>query len=118
VISEVLPPDVSFSKETRDLLTECSVEFIHLVSSEANEICEKEGRKTIAAEHVTKALQELGFSEYISHINEIAVEHREQLKVKILTAIFFCDCSLSFEGQRSQKCQTGEFRDDAGRAVG
>jgi len=32
-------------------------EFIHLIASEANEICEKEAKKTIAAEHVITALQ-------------------------------------------------------------
>ena len=52
-----------------------------MISSEANEICEKDGRKTIAAEHVMKALEELGFSEYITEINEVATEHREQVKV-------------------------------------
>jgi len=33
------------------------IEFIHLIASEANEICEKEAKKTIAAEHVITALQ-------------------------------------------------------------
>ena len=33
------------------------LEFIHLIASEANEICEKEAKKTIAAEHVITALQ-------------------------------------------------------------
>lgn len=33
-----------------------SLEFIHLISSEANEIANKENKKTIGAEHVLKAL--------------------------------------------------------------
>ncbi|KAG0237054.1 negative cofactor 2 transcription regulator complex subunit ncb2 [Actinomortierella wolfii] len=33
-------------------------EFIHLLASEANEICEKEAKKTIAAEHVIAALKD------------------------------------------------------------
>lgn len=33
-----------------------SIEFIQLVSSEANEIANKESKKTIAPEHVLKAL--------------------------------------------------------------
>jgi len=32
-------------------------EFIHLIASEANEICEKDTKKTIAGEHVVSALQ-------------------------------------------------------------
>jgi histone H3/H4 len=33
------------------------LEFIHLIASEANEICEKEAKKTIAPEHVLAALK-------------------------------------------------------------
>lgn len=32
-------------------------EFIHLISSEANEICEQESKKTIAPEHIISALK-------------------------------------------------------------
>jgi hypothetical protein len=72
---------LTFAKESRDLLIDCCVEFIHLVSSEANEICEKETKKTISADHVVKALVELGFEDYVQEIQEIAVEHKEQQKV-------------------------------------
>ena len=34
-----------------------AAEFIHLISSEANEICEKESKKTIAPEHIISALK-------------------------------------------------------------
>ncbi|WBW72986.1 transcription regulator Ncb2 [Schizosaccharomyces osmophilus] len=80
MVSEMLPEDLTFTKETRDLLIECCVEFIHLVSSEANEICEKESKKTIAAEHIIKALENLEFKEYISEVLEVAAEHKEQQK--------------------------------------
>jgi len=76
-----LPSDLVFAKESRDLLIDCCVEFIHLVSSEANEICEKETKKTISADHVVKALIELGFEDYVQEIQEITVEHKEQQKV-------------------------------------
>lgn len=74
LIQEMLPPDIACARETRDLLLSCCVgaspaavtrpraltrftEFIHLVSSEANEICEKDSRKTITAEHILGALK-------------------------------------------------------------
>ncbi|KAJ5110627.1 CBF/NF-Y family transcription factor [Penicillium argentinense] len=83
IITEILPPSSgqTFSKDARDLLMECCVEFITLISSEANEISEKEAKKTIACEHVEKALTELGFAEYVPEIQAVAEEHREQLKV-------------------------------------
>ncbi|QIW94579.1 hypothetical protein AMS68_000097 [Peltaster fructicola] len=80
IISEVLAAKtggdgaqgMSFAKETRDLLIDCCVEFITMISTEANEIAEKEAKKTIAYEHVTKALDDLGFGEYIPELSNVA----------------------------------------------
>ena len=63
---------MTFAKEARDLLIECCVEFITMLSSEANEIAEKDAKKTIACEHITKALQELGFGEYVPELLSVA----------------------------------------------
>ncbi|KAF3901950.1 hypothetical protein ABW21_db0209888 [Orbilia brochopaga] len=82
IISEILPSDLAFAKDARDLLIECCVEFITLISSEANEIAEKEAKKTIASEHVVKALNDLGFNEYIDDVQETAQEHKETQKVR------------------------------------
>lgn len=83
IVTEILPSSsgLTFAKDARDLLIECCVEFITLVSSEANEIAEKEAKKTIACEHVTKALEELEFADYVDGVNEVASEHKEQQKV-------------------------------------
>lgn len=83
IVTEILPSSsgLAFGKDARDLLIECCVEFITLISSEANEISEKESKKTIACEHITKALEQLGFGEYVPDILEVANEHKEQLKV-------------------------------------
>jgi histone H3/H4 len=86
IVTEILPPSsgLAFGKDARDLLIECCVEFITLISSEANEISEKESKKTIACEHITKALEQLGFGDYVHDIMEVASEHKEQLKVCFL----------------------------------
>lgn len=83
IVTEILPSStgLSFSKEARDLLIECCVEFITLVSSEANEISEKEAKKTIACDHITKALETLGFEEYVPAVLEAAAQHKETQKV-------------------------------------
>ncbi|CAK9147849.1 unnamed protein product [Ilex paraguariensis] len=57
IIKEMLPPDVRVARDTQDLLIECCVEFINLISSESNEVCGKEEKRTIAPEHVLKALE-------------------------------------------------------------
>ncbi|RKP08116.1 histone-fold-containing protein [Thamnocephalis sphaerospora] len=82
LINEMMPADISCAKETRDLLIECCVEFIHLIASEANEICEKEAKKTIAPEHVLSALKALGFESYLSEVQEACEEHRQHQKVR------------------------------------
>ncbi|KAF1821258.1 CBF/NF-Y family transcription factor [Dissoconium aciculare CBS 342.82] len=69
---------MSFAKETRDLLIECCVEFITMISAEANEIAEKEAKKTIASEHVTKALEELGFAEYVPELLRVVDQFKSQ----------------------------------------
>lgn len=80
IISEVLASDagMTFAKESRDLLIECCVEFITMISSEANEIAEKDAKKTIACEHITKALEELGFAEYVPDLLEVAQQFKTQ----------------------------------------
>ncbi|KAI9873013.1 MAG: hypothetical protein M1830_000931 [Pleopsidium flavum] len=84
IITEILPSSsgLTFAKDARDLLIECCVEFITLISSEANDIAEKEAKKTIACDHVEKALRELGFDEYVQEVLDVASEHKEQLKTR------------------------------------
>ncbi|KAF8702677.1 hypothetical protein AX14_014346 [Amanita brunnescens Koide BX004] len=80
MISELLPNDVICAKETRDLVIECCVEFIHLISSEANEICEQESKKTIAPEHIIGALKRLGFDSFTSEVEDVLKDHKQQQK--------------------------------------
>ncbi|EPT02860.1 hypothetical protein FOMPIDRAFT_1117353 [Fomitopsis schrenkii] len=77
---QLLPPEVSCAKETRDLVIECCVEFIHLISSEANEICEKESKKTIAPEHIISALKHLGFESFTEEVVDVLKDHKQQQK--------------------------------------
>lgn len=85
---------------------ECCVEFITLISSEANDISEKEAKKTIACEHVEKALRELGFGDYIPDVLAVAEEHREQLKVCLSFGMLGISrltwCCLDSPGRRSK----------------
>nr|XP_045369164.1 protein Dr1 isoform X2 [Camelus bactrianus] len=51
MIKETLP-SVRVANDARELVVNCCTEFIHLISSEANEICNKSEKKTISPEHV------------------------------------------------------------------
>lgn len=78
----MMPKGIICPRETRDLLLECCVEFIHMIASESNEACERGGRKTIAPEHVLEALKTLGFGEYVSEVEGAHQEHQMQSKEK------------------------------------
>jgi len=78
IIKEMLPPDVRVAKDAQDLLVECCVEFINLISSESNEICSKEEKRTIAPEHVLRALEILGFGEYLAEVQAAYEQHKNE----------------------------------------
>ncbi|KAH7442368.1 hypothetical protein KP509_03G085200 [Ceratopteris richardii] len=78
IIKEMLPRHVRVARDAQDLLVECCVEFINLISSESNEICSKEEKRTIAPEHVMKALEVLGFGDYLEEVHMALEEHRRE----------------------------------------
>jgi down-regulator of transcription 1 len=82
IIDELLPPGIACPKETRELLMNCCIEFIHLVTGEANELCETHGKKTISPEHVLEALKALGFSDYVEEAETARAEFEESQKQK------------------------------------
>lgn len=82
LIKEMLPSGIKCSNDTRDLVLQCCVEFIHLISSEANEVCTKEGKKTIGPKHVIEALKALGFEDYITEVNDVFREVESMEKPK------------------------------------
>ena len=47
-----LCPNIRVANEAREMVLNCCTEFIHLLSSEANEMCNNQQKKTINAEHV------------------------------------------------------------------
>lgn len=51
-----LVPSVRIANEARELVLNCCTEFIHLLSSEANDICNQLHKKTINAEHILMGL--------------------------------------------------------------
>ncbi|KAL1875699.1 hypothetical protein VTK73DRAFT_9954 [Phialemonium thermophilum] len=115
IVTEILPPasGVTFSKEARDLLIECCVEFITLISSEANEISEKEAKKTIACDHITKALEHLGFADYVPAVLEAAAEHKEVQKGREKKANKFEQSGMTLE--ELERLQQEQFAAAAAR---
>ncbi|XP_072104160.1 protein Dr1-like [Mobula birostris] len=73
IIKEVLP-NIRVANDAREMVVNCCTEFIHLISSEAYEICSQSEKKTISPEHTMQALESLGFGSYLSEAKEVLRE--------------------------------------------
>jgi len=82
-------PQVRLSGEAKDLIVTACNEFIHLLASESNTVCEKQSKKLILPDHVLLALDNLGFGEYKQDCIEVMkqmqeeVDKRKKLKNKL-----------------------------------
>ncbi|CAO1620918.1 unnamed protein product [Sympodiomycopsis kandeliae] len=82
LISEILPKEMTAAKEVKDIIVDACTEFIRLVSSEANDICEKAGKKTIGSDHCVQALKDLGFESYLKDISDVLEDHKAEVKYR------------------------------------
>ncbi|KAI3827847.1 hypothetical protein L1987_01934 [Smallanthus sonchifolius] len=64
IIKEMFPPDVRVARDTQDLFIECCV------------VCSREDKRTIAPERVLKALEVLGFEDYIEEVYAAYEQHK------------------------------------------
>jgi histone H3/H4 len=74
-----LVPQVRLSGEAKDLIVTSCNEFIHLLASEANNVCEKQSKKLILPDHVLLALDNLGFGEYKEDCVEVMKQMQEEV---------------------------------------
>lgn len=77
LVKEIVP-QVRLSGEAKDLIVTACNEFIHLLASEANNVCEKQSKKLILPDHVLLALDNLGFGEYKEDCVEVMKQMQEE----------------------------------------
>ena len=82
IISEVLDSDLMFNRDAREIIIKSGIEFIMILSSMASEMAESDAKKTIAPEHVIKALKELEYNEFIPLLEQILIEFKGTQKIK------------------------------------
>ncbi len=78
LVKEIVP-QVRLSGEAKDLIVTACNEFIHLLASEANNVCEKQSKKLILPDHVLLALDNLGFGEYKEDCVEVMKQMQEEV---------------------------------------
>ncbi|XP_057464792.1 nuclear transcription factor Y subunit B-4-like [Actinidia eriantha] len=64
IMRRALPPHAKIADDAKETVQECVSEYINLITSEANDRCHREQRKTINAEDVLWAMGRLGFDNY------------------------------------------------------
>ncbi|EDO43839.1 predicted protein [Nematostella vectensis] len=77
MIKEMIP-NMRVSNDARELILNCCTEFIHLISSEANDVCNRQMKKTISPDHILLALEGLGFQHYIEDVKSVLAECKTQ----------------------------------------
>ncbi|CAA0815439.1 Nuclear transcription factor Y subunit B-6 [Striga hermonthica] len=77
IMRRILPPHAKISDDAKETIQECVSEYISFITSEANDRCQREQRKTITAEDVLWAMSKLGFDDYIEPLTVYLHRYRE-----------------------------------------
>ncbi|XP_068643088.1 nuclear transcription factor Y subunit B-1 [Aristolochia californica] len=77
IMRKVLPTHAKISDDAKETIQECVSEYISFITSEANERCQREQRKTITAEDVLWAMNKLGFDDYVEPLSAYLQRYRE-----------------------------------------
>ncbi|WVQ83064.1 hypothetical protein IAT38_005202 [Cryptococcus sp. DSM 104549] len=85
IIQELLPEDIACSKEAKDIILECCTEWIKLISTQSNMVCEASAKKTISPEHVVEALKQLGFEDFVAEVEDSNKDFKQAQKERVRT---------------------------------
>ena len=115
MIKELLP-NIRVANDARELILNCCTEFIHLISSESNDICNQQQKKTISAEHVLAALDKLGYGDFRKEAEEVVL-CCVVLDSLLIRSLVFSGSDRS-EGERGQAAETEHQAGEPGNTRG
>ncbi|KAK4480333.1 hypothetical protein RD792_013404 [Penstemon davidsonii] len=82
IMRHILPPHANIADDAKETIQECVSELISFITSEANEKCHREYRKTITPEDIISAMGTLGFNNYVEpltiYLNKIRIQEAER----------------------------------------
>ncbi|KAL3643187.1 hypothetical protein CASFOL_014002 [Castilleja foliolosa] len=85
IMRQVLPSHAKISDDAKETIQECVSEFINFVTTEANQRCHKEYRKTVSPDDVISAMGLLGFDNYVGPLTVFLDKHCAQDPARGLT---------------------------------
>lgn len=77
IMRRVLPMHAKIADDAKETIQQCVSEFISFVTSEANDKCQREQRKTITADDILWAALKLGFDDYVEPLGIYLKRYRD-----------------------------------------
>uniref|UniRef100_A0A7N0V5A7 Transcription factor CBF/NF-Y/archaeal histone domain-containing protein n=1 Tax=Kalanchoe fedtschenkoi TaxID=63787 RepID=A0A7N0V5A7_KALFE len=77
IMKIAVPPNGKIANDAKDIVQECTSEFISFITSEASDKCQKKKRKTINGDDILWAMSLLGFEEYIEPLRVYLAKYRK-----------------------------------------
>ncbi|KAK4353529.1 hypothetical protein RND71_025723 [Anisodus tanguticus] len=76
-MKKVISGNGKMSKDAKETVQECVSEFISFMTGEASDRCQREKRKTINGDDIIRAIQMLGFEDYVNPLKHYLNKYRE-----------------------------------------
>mmetsp|Transcript_11489 Transcript_11489/g.11506 ORF Transcript_11489/g.11506 Transcript_11489/m.11506 type:complete len:162 (+) Transcript_11489:104-589(+) len=100
IMKKMLPVTAKIAKDGKECMQECVSEFISFITSEAEDRCLQEKRKTVSGDDILWAMGTLGFDNYVEPLNLYLEKYRLSQK-------------SDRPEKRQKKNEDGEEDDDA-----
>ncbi|XP_055920170.1 DNA polymerase epsilon subunit 3 [Eupeodes corollae] len=82
LIKEALPDGAIVSKEARAAIARAASVFVIFLTSSSTALAKKQNHKTITANNIFEALEELDFNDFIDPLRDDLETHRKMIKDK------------------------------------
>ncbi|XP_055839674.1 DNA polymerase epsilon subunit 3 [Episyrphus balteatus] len=82
LIKEALPDNAIVSKEARAAIARAASVFVIFLTSSSTALAKKQNHKTITANNIFEALEELDFNDFVDPLRKDLETHRKMIKDK------------------------------------
>jgi nuclear transcription Y subunit beta len=83
IMKQGVPRSAKISKDAKECVQECVSEFISFITSEANDKCVQEKRKTINGDDLIWAMKSLGFDSYVEPLTIYLNRYKEVMSTEL-----------------------------------
>ncbi|KAI4306223.1 hypothetical protein L6164_029516 [Bauhinia variegata] len=80
IMRQILPPYAKIADDSKEIFQLCLTEYIGFITSEANDVCRKDKRKTLTADDTLAAMVNLGFDDYVGPLTRYLERYRSLTK--------------------------------------